>query len=215
MKGPRLPFPSRDLMLIRWPLLTLLVGVLVAVVAATWIEDLHQRTTTELNNAQRELRETRRSVDQIETEEATLRRYIDRFEQLSQRGVVSAEDRLGLLETVARVREQYHLFPVNISIGEQSRMQVEYPPDEAEPGGPVELRYSVVELSLPLLHEEDLLRLLASLQEAPGLFQISSCQLRRAGVERQYHYLAQHFNADCDLFWYTFSRSPEPAGGAQ
>lgn len=146
---------------------------------------------------------------------AAFRRYEDQYGLLEERELITAEDRIGLLEDVARIREGHQLFPVNVSIGEQDAMPLEYPPSEPYPGGSVELRFSRIDLSLSLLHEGDLLNLLASLHETPSLFQTESCRLQRSGnPERGYTVLAQHFSAGCTLLWYTFALPDANTGAA-
>lgn len=214
MTMPSLPFNRQDLMTIRWPLLSLVVSIIIACSAIIWIDGLRDRSGTLLQSAQQNLRQTRQSIAELEAEMAAFRRYEDQYGLLQERELITAEDRIGLLEEVARIREAHQLFPVNVSIGEQDSMPLEYPPAEPYPGGPVELHFSRIDLSLSLLHEGDLLNLLQSLHDTPGLFQTQGCRLLRSGnMERGYERLAQHFSAGCTLLWYTFAL-PDEGNGA-
>lgn len=214
MSLPRLPFTRQDLMTIRWPLLSLLISIIIACSAVLWVDALQDRSGAALLSAQQNLRDTRRAIAELEAEMAAFRRYEDQYGLLEERELITDEDRIGLLEEVGRIRESHQLFPVNVSIGEQDSMPLEYPPGEPYPGGPVELHFSRIDLSLSLLHEGDLLNLLQSLHDTPGLFQTQSCRLQRSGnMERGYERLAQHFSAGCTLLWYTFAL-PDANSGA-
>ena len=55
-----------------------------------------------------------------------------------------------------------------------------------------------------LLHEEDLFNILAVLDsKAAGLFSVSFCEMKRAGLKRRSDALAEQIEAICRLRWYT------------
>lgn len=212
MKRLTLLLSQQNLMTIRWPLLTLLGSLCLSAAAYAWLETLQDKSHNALQRAQQNLQETRQSIAELEAELEAFNRYQAHYEQLEARALLSGEDRIGLLEEVARIRAQYHLFPINVSIGQQAMIALHYPPGDAYPGGPVNLHYSQIDLSLPLLHEEDLLNLLSSLHDSKHLFQTQNYSLQRStGREHRFDRLGPHFTADCSLLWYTFALPNSPA----
>lgn len=197
----------KDLMLLKWSVLTLVICLLLASGIVMVTNSIQREATQSLANAQSSLRETRTLVDDIEVEEATVIRFVDRYEQLQRDGVIGTEDRLQLLERFSEIRAQYELFPISVSIEEQKGMPLEYADGISEPGAPVNIRYSRINLSLSLLHEEDLTRLISALLDSPGLYQIEECSIRQSG-SNNYLSLGQHFSANCSLLWFTFEVSP-------
>lgn len=201
-----------DWWLIRNPLLFMVV--VLAAIAGIFItlNSMDTSAATALRNARTQLNTARDDLDKIEQEEAAILENIGRYRELAADAVVQPEDRLLFLENFAQLRAQHSLFPLNVSIEEQQTLQLEYPQSSRAPGRPVELHASSVEFTLPLLHEDDLARLLTALLEAPGLVQPQRCQLSsRSAAGTNFIYLAQHFNANCRLLWYTMSVQPDPA----
>src|SRR5690606_42093704 len=109
-------------------------------------------------------------------------------------------------EDLAAIRKAFNLFPVNLNIGEQNAIPLQR---NGNAERQVALQTSLVQITLPLLHENDLARLLVTLLDGPGLVQPLSCTLAVNNTEASsFIYLAQHFSAVCSLQWYTF-RLPE------
>lgn len=200
-----------DWWLIKNPLLFLTV-VLVAIAGIfITLNNLDTSANTALRTARAQLNTARDDLDKIEQEEASILDNIGRYRELAADAVVQPEDRLLFLETFAQLRAQHSLFPINVTIEEQQTLQLEYPQSARAPGRPVELHASIVDFTLPLLHEDDLARLLTTLLDAPGLLQPQRCQLSsRSPADTNFIYLAQHFNASCSLLWYTISVQPDP-----
>lgn len=205
-------FKKADYWLIKWPLLSLVLSLGLASGLYVGLNALDTTAAAELRRARNDLNEARDSVAKIEEEEATIIEYIGRYQRLAEDGVVAAEDRLQFLENVAQLRDEFSLFPVQVSIAPQTALTLEYPGDINDPGRPITLGYSLVDISLPLLHEDDLSRLLAALLARPGLLQPLTCTLnanRRPAAG--YIFLAQHLDAACSLQWYTFMLPPPEA----
>lgn len=203
-------FKKADYWLIKWPLLSLLLGLCLVSGLYLGLNSLDTAAAAELRQARNELNEVRDSVAKIEEEESTIIEYIGRYEQLAEDGVVAEEDRLEFQETMAELRTEFSLFPVTLSFAVQTALPLEYSDDVDDPGRPIILHSSLVDISMPLLHEDDLSRLLSALLARPGLLQPLTCSLsanRRPTAG--YIYLSQHFEAACSLQWYTLLLPPE------
>ncbi len=199
------PFANKDLLLIKWKIVFFILCVLISVAMFWATETLYSKANRSLIIAQGELYSARSAVEMIEEEEATIVEYIDRYQELSNQRIIQPEDRLVFLEAVADLRAQYDLFPIELNIGEQLGVPLQYDPSESEPGGPIDLKASTVSINYSLLHEEDLSRFLGGLLNTEGLYQTRECQIQTVNQNTQsYLYLAQHFLARCELLWYTF-----------
>lgn len=193
---------KEDIPLINRPALTFLAVVSVCIALYGGALLFH-------NTQQRALEKIRAERDRIEllqrevTEEGqTIQNYLERYRLLALDGIISNEDRLALIENIAGVRKSHLLYPVRVEIEPQiswagARTQ--------ETGSGPTLRVSAVRLSLPLLHEGDLVRLLDGLSAVPGLFVTDACVMERSSsaVVPGRPGLGENLNASCRLFWIT------------
>ena len=203
------PFPNEDLLMIKWQITFFIICTAIAAGIFWGADALDSQASRNLSIAQGELYSASSAVDLIEEEEATIVEYIDRYQEISEEGVIEPEDRLVFLEKVANLRAQFDLFPIALNIEEQLGVRLQYDPAETEPGGPVDLKTSTVSIRLSLLHEEDLTRFLGNLLNSGGLYQTRECEISSLNQATQnFLFLAQHLTASCEILWYTFDLTP-------
>ncbi|PCJ40899.1 MAG: hypothetical protein COA71_09875 [SAR86 cluster bacterium] len=208
-------FNKQDIFSLKWKILIAVFSLSIAIGVYVAANYLNTEMTRAVQTARAELQNARTAVDQIEQEEATIIEYIGRFQELESEGIVNAEDRLLLLERITEIRENNDLFPISVSIGEQSSLRLLYDPTESAPGGPIDLNATELELSLPLLHENDLTSLLSELLGSPGLFLTQECSMNLNNPSiTNYIMLGQHQTAKCNLLWFTFDVEPPPVEAA-
>jgi hypothetical protein len=211
-------FKKEEYWLIKWPLCSLVLSILFAGGLVFGLNTLDAAATTELRRARASLDQARQDVDEIEEEEQTIIEYIGRYRVMEEDSVFLPEDRLQFQERLNEIRSANELWPVPFKIEAQMHLPLQYKEGSTEPGEEIVLNTSLVELSLPLLHEDDLSRLLASLMDGPGVLQPLSCSLTANNKDiSDFIYLVKNFNAECSLALYTFQLPPEPhqAGGAR
>lgn len=200
---------KEDYLMIKWPITIAVVSLVLAGSIHFGLDYLNSQSVLDMRIAQSDFNNARSRVELIEEEEATIIEYIGRYRMLEEEGVVQDEDRLLMHERVAQLRAENNLFPVSLGMSEQTSMRLNYPPEIREPGEPMTLRSSSISLVLPLLHEEDLIRLMAGILESPGLYQTKQCEIDlRSTNARNFIVLAQHFTATCEILWYTFNLNP-------
>ncbi len=202
-------FKKEDYWRVKWPLLSFVLSLALAGGLLFGLNTLNATAAAELRTARSGLDEARDAVDKIEEEDATIIEYLGRYQRMEQEGIVAPEDRLQFLETLAELRTEFILFPVSQSLGGQTALQLQYAEGRTERGREIVLHTSLVELSWPLLHENDLSRLLLGLVESPGLLQPLTCSLSSSNRVTGFVFLAKHFEAACTLNWYTFQLPPE------
>lgn len=205
-----------DYLRIKWPIIALVCSVITGLGVYGSLLTLDDNATAILNINRAQLDDAQNRVDLIAEEESTIREYIGRYQQISAAGIVGNEDRLQLFERVAELQQEHSLFPVNVQVTEQKMLPLRYGELSGrpvnEPGRPIALTISSVDITLPLLHENDLNNLLNGLLGDNELLQTRSCSINASGGN--YLRLGQHFNAACSLSWYAFAIAPLPAAEA-
>mgnify|MGYP003590685695 CR=1 FL=1 len=158
---------------------------------------------TAADEAQREFATTRAERNDIDgrlkrvrSEEQEIKRKSALFAELQARGVIGDERRLEWAEQLRAIRERRRLPALDFEIAPQALL-------EAEPGG-YSFQSSSMKLSARLLHEEDLLRLLADLrQDARALVLPRACSLARLPRGTPETTATAHLQAECQIDWVT------------
>lgn len=208
----RLPYEKQDLALLRVPGYVFLASLSIASVLYFASGILNRNADFELLQANARYENVVVSVREIAAEEATIIRYIDRYKQIAEEGTFDEEDRLALIEKIGALRAQYSLYPIAMDIGPQGTLALQYDPMDSNPGEPVNIRFSEVSLSYPLLHEEDLSRLLNAVIAEPGLMLPTSCSIQTANLRSEdFSQLGSNLEAQCKLIWFTFDLNPAEA----
>jgi hypothetical protein len=139
----------------------------------------------------------------VETEKRDIRAYEPQFLALRQRGLIGEENRLAWIETIRHSQEERKLLTISYDIS--ARQVLKLPPSLGVTMGPIQLRGSQMRLQMDLLHEMDLLNLLADLRQA-GSFAVHDCSIKR-------NTSAATLSADCGLLWLTLGNSDTTAKG--
>jgi len=160
---------------LRWSLLLLLAALLAA--GATVAAALHFDAAAEQAHRQALARqsETRARLARAHDDERDIRARITRYHDLIARGRTQPERRLDWVETLRGIRESRRLLGLDYEIAPQR------PLDEKNPAaGDFDFLVSPMKLEMPLLHENDLLGLLADLQEqVQALIGVRACRIER------------------------------------
>ncbi|MES2625946.1 MAG: hypothetical protein V4628_11760 [Pseudomonadota bacterium] len=198
-------YQKEDLSLIKGHLLTLVICIALIGGIFWTANTLKKSAALELQQTRSQLDNIRSSMDTLKSEEGTASKYLDKFQSLQMSGVIGAEDRLQLLESLAQIRAQHELLPISINIGEQAEYTLPYTNTLGDTGKPIKLRSSVLSMDIPLLHEGDLARLMNDLLASSPLLQPASCRIAtNNAANTNFYYLNRHFNAACSMYWYTF-----------
>jgi len=166
------------------------------------MQDFHERQHRKFLSA------SRRYVS-VDDEEQLIRAYTPRFQTLERRGVIGAERRLAWAESLRSVGLGLKLPSLHYDIQPQQSYRPAYP---VAPGA-FQVYASKMLLSVGLLHEADLLRLLRELNEqAMGQFTVERCTLGRTGPDLTYDVAKANLNAQCELLWMTLRRPSSEEG---
>ncbi|HDR46355.1 MAG TPA: hypothetical protein ENN94_01490 [Geoalkalibacter subterraneus] len=219
--------------MLKRPILLLIICILVSGIWVGGVRKFQAAAFHAMNAVQVSRGEMESKLRQLEDELRAIRSHMDRYRQLQASGVIGDEGRLELVEALGRIRARYNLYALQFDIGQQAVLPLPDNPGQGWPGvadggddaesteeegaGPLlSLHYSRIVISLPLLHEEDLTRLLEELQGlGRGLFVVEECEVVRleSGVATGESLRAkENLSAACKILWLTMKSEDRKPG---
>lgn len=150
--------------------------------------------------AQAVRQDMKNKLSKVNDEEKELREKLERYNRLDRQGVIGQEHRLDWIEQVRRTEKERKLFRIDYELAPQQ------PIDKfiAQPSGSgVEVLSSPMKFTMPLLHEGDLLNLLADLTaNVKAYLRLDNCTLTRTPQPAE-RGPAPQLRAECRLDWIT------------
>lgn len=205
-------FKKGDYWLIKWPLVALLLSAIFSGGLFFGLSTVDDAASTELRRVRSDLDEAREDVEKIEEEEQTIIQNIDRYRMMEEDQVITPEDRLQFQERLLEIKSENELFLVGLNMGIQNHLPLQYSEGRTERGKEIMLNITPIDINLPLLHEDDLSRLLDALMNGPGVLQPLKCTVAaNSNRTGSYIYLARHFDATCTLQLFTLQMPPAGA----
>jgi hypothetical protein len=171
---------SDDLKQLRAPLA--LAAVLFALGAACLVSsDYYRDAAKKTQDATRLSRvAAQERVMRVSEEEREIRNNLVFYDQMRERGVVSEQNRIDWIETIARIKRDRKLFEIKYRI--EAQRGLDYAGVSATGAG--DFTVSRMKLDMLLLHENDLLDFLADLQAArKGFVSVRQCTVTRIDRE--------------------------------
>ena len=174
---------------------TVLIAMGVGCLAAseTWLADARKARDGARNSSTL----AQKRVDQVAEEEREIKENMLWYARMASRGMVDPENRLDLIDSIAKIKAARKLFEIRYNIEPQRPLG--YP--GITPAGAMDLVGSRMKLDMQLLHEEDLLKFLSDLDAAA----LSHVSVRRCTLDRIERDPAQalaavpRLNSSCDL----------------
>ncbi|MDD2833710.1 MAG: hypothetical protein PHD12_06835 [Methylotenera sp.] len=191
-------------------ILIAVVLAVIALIAGAQYYNTQQEQALQLQ--QNQLNAARQRFQSSGLEKDTIIEYLPQYQRLIDHGFVGEERRIEWVEDLRKQHQSHKLFGIKYSIKQQEK----YTPEFAASLGNFVLHRSVMQLSLDMLHEGDLLKLTESLSENHGTsFILRDCEITRLNpsgtMSRQ---LIANLHADCEIDWLTL-REPAPTQAAQ
>jgi hypothetical protein len=158
-----------------------------------------------------QMRSTRASIANIVHDKELINTYQSMYTGLINRGFLSDETRLAWIEQLEMTAARLELPDLHYQIDSQSELKQER---YSTPSG-VSLFKSQLTFQTSLLHEGDLLELIADLQALPsGLLVVEHCELSRrnkgSNNSDKGNKLNFKFYTLCNVSWYTTGESATP-----
>lgn len=196
-----------EIRLLRWPLTLLGAALLLAFAVGMGCWHLAQKANGEANNAVLESLRLQTDARRLQSEEQEIRIKIGAYQNIVARGIVGPERRLDWVELIREIQQEHHLLGLDYEI----QPQVALP----QSGSGYAFMNSAMHVQIPLLHEDDLLRFVNSLQaRAPAFVRVRNCRINRGGTPtvnegNQPDQLQAQLQADCQLDWITLQSEAE------
>lgn len=176
----------------------LLLAILLAGGLAYGVHLQGRQAEQALRQARAEQAESRNRLLRVQEDEQDIRAKIERYRDIIARGHTQPERRLDWVETLRHIKEKRRLLAVDYEISPQQPLD----PNNVVSGG-YRFLVSPMKLDMLLLHENDLLGLLADLSaQVTALVSVRQCTLERLPVAPQQHPTAQ-LRATCEIDWIT------------
>ena len=190
-----------DWFYLRRPFILLLVAILVAVAMALAGQQYENAQREQYETALGTLRTTHKLYSNIINDIDLLDQYRNLYSDYKASGLVGEERRLSWIESLESTTEVLRLPMLTYSLNPQE--------DFKRPGLKVDRDVSVMsspmDLSIGMLHEEDLFALLEGLRlSISSLFTVDSCSIIRQGtVARSLDTRRTNLRSQCTLRWVT------------
>ncbi|MGH8657792.1 MAG: hypothetical protein ACREV4_04735 [Gammaproteobacteria bacterium] len=140
----------------------------------------------------------------VDADERIINDQYPKFVDLYNKGVIGEEKRLNWVETLENAKTTLKVPELRYQIDTRKR----YQPDFPLATGAYELYTSGMKLDLGVLHENDLKRLLDTLdREASGLYSVAKCELSRKEKTIALDPEKANLHAGCSLLWYSIKLS--------
>lgn len=137
-------------------------------------------------------------------EEQLIREYLPEFMEFYYRGIFGRERRLDWIETLKVAGEVIDIPSLRYEISSQSEYQQPLPVNM----GRFKLYSSTMRISMDMLHEGDLLRLLEALNRMQsGLYTVSDCTFTQRGAITVDTINRGNITSTCNLHWFNLKRS--------
>jgi len=190
-----------DWFYLRRPFILLLVAILVAVAMALAGQQYENAQREQYETALGTLRTTHKLYSNIINDIDLLDQYRNLYSDYKASGLVGEERRLSWIESLESTNEVLRLPMLTYSLNPQE--------DFKRPGLKVDRDVSVMsspmDLSIGMLHEEDLFALLEGLRlSISSLYTVDSCSIIRQGtVARSLDTRKTNLRSQCTLRWVT------------
>jgi len=166
-----------------------------------------QRAATALQADRQSLASLEAERDEFTERSEARRKFARIFQQLASDGVVGPEQRLAWIQATRDAGSDLGLPYLRYTAGPQRPFEADW----LVPGVSAPVLVSPMELQLGLVHEGDLLRLLARLREAPGLVQVQSCTLDMLAADAPPEAGKANLTGGCQLNLYSIPREASVA----
>jgi len=169
-------FARDDLIRLRVPLvfavLLIVLGIAFLGAAEHWLAQARRA-----RDAAKEGRaEAQKRIERAAEEERDIRSDLVRYQKMVERGMIAGENRLDMIDAIAKIKTERRLFEIRYSIDAQKRL--DYP--GISRAGNLDFANSRMKLEMLLLHEGDLMNFLSDLTSIGSSYvSVQRCQTSR------------------------------------
>ncbi len=200
---------------VRWAALGALVLAGAGVAAALYGIDRHNATEVGFLQVKAQARDTRQRLGSVYGERLEIDAFLARYNTLQSIGALGDESRLDWIERLAAIRDDMRLPRLSYNVTARQPN-----PALQEPAPGLRFESSGMKLEFGLVHEGDLLQIIARLRAPPmGVFEIRNCSLQRAPAAptdaspeaMDNRAVPGNLRGECLLDWTTLTGARTPA----
>lgn len=196
-------FSMADLKNLKWSLGALVLGLALSGGLVSLSNSYLKQSLKDRETAQKRLTEARAQLGAAENDQENMSAYALEYNALVAQKVIGNEQRLDWMEGLEKLREQGSVLDFKYAIAPQQS----YVPNPPVDTGNFQLNRSGMTLQIDLLHEEQLLHLVADMRkELNGWFMLDGCSLSRTGAVDELAPL----KAECTGGWLTMKNKNAP-----
>jgi len=190
------------------PAIVLGVVLIAAIVLVRYADRLVTQAKSTLAAQEKALTDARLKYSNAGTEKDIITRYLGTYQALQELGFVGGEQRINWVDSLRKANREAGMFGVEYQVAQQAP----YPLANEIGGGSLPMKHSVMKLTVPLLHEGDLMRFFRLLAtQRSGVFTLNACQLRRnSGSDTST--LQPRLGAECEVSWITVNEAEKKEG---
>lgn len=189
-----------ELRLLRWPLISLGVALVIALAVGLTAWHFMQQTRKQTNQIVLDSLRIQDEARRLAAEEQEIHDKIDIYQAILARGIIGPERRLDWVELIRASQRERQLLDLEYEI------QPQIPLPKANSNGGYTFMDSAMRVQIPLLHEEDLLRFITDIQtHASAFVRVRSCRITRAAPNqvKPGEGPSPNLQAECLLDWIT------------
>ncbi|MCH8106297.1 MAG: hypothetical protein IIC58_12465 [Proteobacteria bacterium] len=192
-----------DWLYLRGPLIFFALTLILSIALALGAQLYEKEQLKNYEQSVSTLRSTFRSYKGIIEDIDLLEQYKNLYSGYRSTGLVGDERRLSWIESLESTNQVLKLPLLRYSLLPQEEFK--RPGFKVKRG--VEVNSSVMELSLSLLHEEDIFALFEGLRlSIKNLFTVDSCTVtRNAGIDTSLNTKKANFSSQCNIRWVTIN----------
>jgi hypothetical protein len=196
-------FSKADLADLKWSLGALLFSIALSGAIIFFSGNYLEQSLKDRQAAQNQLSESRTHLLAMQNDRDNMSSYALEYNALLAQKVIGNEQRLDWMEGLEALRQQGTVLDFKYNIAPQQA----YAPNPPVDAGNFQLSRSSMSLQIDLLHEEQLLRLLAEMRkQMNGWFMLDGCSLSRTDPLGGLAPL----KAECSGGWFTLKNKGTP-----
>jgi hypothetical protein len=190
---------AEDIKYLRPSLIVFVLCLLIGGASAGYTYWLGQRAQEQNRQARALEGSTKNKLAQASQEEQELREKITRYLELKQRGYIGKEKRLDWIELLSAIRRDRKLGDLSYELAAQQPTEKVLVPSGPERGGYIFMSSSL-KVTSSLLHEEDLLRLLADIEQGISAYpSLRTCTMVRQESDERSLKLKYPLRTECTI----------------
>lgn len=165
-----------DLKRLRLPIIAAVLFILLGIASLGGAEHTLAQARRARDAAKENRAESQKRIERASEEEREIRSDLARYQKMVARGMVAGENRLDMIDAIAKIKSERRLFEIRYSIEAQKRL--DYP--GLSQAGRLDFANSPMKLEMLLLHEGDLMNFLTDLTGLAGSYvSVQRCQTVR------------------------------------